>query len=269
MKRLLLLTMLLWLAHAPGTADPLDLEGGVFICHHPPALVWSHEGYPEGWCRHYLDHHAIHSCAEQNPRLDATGMDWTVWYVIAAWAEEKTWCGAEFGLGPFDPQLFTFTQWGPCFPSQGLEIRTPGWPGTRQGVALAIVDAPWAGNFVPIYWFEGYSYGGAGLIPLSVDPRTAFAGTSDCNAPLEKVYHYGLGQLGALGVGADGIAVCPIDESLGVCCVNAACHLLTEEECAALQGAFHPAWHSCEPENPCAPTPDAPGTWGALKDRYR
>jgi len=37
------------------------------------------------------------------------------------------------------------------------------------------------------------------------------------------------------------------------CCAGGSCALLTETECGAAQGAWHPEWSSCEP-NPCADT---------------
>ena len=81
------------------------------------------------------------------------------------------------------------------------------WPCPRGGVALAVTREPWEGNFVPVYWFAGYHYEGAGQIPLDRFPPTDRAGWinigSQGGPSMESVC------LGALGVGTEGRACCP------------------------------------------------------------
>jgi hypothetical protein len=61
---------------------------------------------------------------------------------------------------------------------------------------------------------------------------------------------------------------CPTPEY--VCCVGHDCYLLTEAECAEMQGIWHPEWDDCGPPNPCdIYTPADKSTWGKIKDTYR
>lgn len=62
--------------------------------------------------------------------------------------------------------------------------------------------------------------------------------------------------------------VCPVPER--VCCLGHACYLVSEDECAALQGEWHTGWESCGPPNPCdIYTPAERSSWGGIKVRYR
>lgn len=55
-----------------------------------------------------------------------------------------------------------------------------------------------------------------------------------------------------------------------VCCVGHDCYLITEAECAELQGHWHPEWTSCGPPNPCdIYTPADSKSWGTIKNTYR
>jgi hypothetical protein len=54
-----------------------------------------------------------------------------------------------------------------------------------------------------------------------------------------------------------------------VCCVNQDCYIVTEADCTAMGGVWHPEWDSCGPPNPCAATPAEKKTWGGVKDMYR
>jgi len=226
-----------------GWADT-DLTGGVFICHHPPALAYTDPPPVEGWCQEYLDSHAIASCEEQNPSLETPGP--FVWFLLSAWSGERTFCGAQFGFGDYDPGLCEFTSWGYCVPGGGLEIPTGGWPGPNEGTSVVTTDAPWAGNFVPVYFFAGYSYGGAGgRIPIEVNPATGSAGWGNCETPPET---FAPECSGALGVFEPGIECCPTTRH--ACCMGAECYLRTEPECTELGGMFHPEWDSCD-ERPC------------------
>jgi hypothetical protein len=61
---------------------------------------------------------------------------------------------------------------------------------------------------------------------------------------------------------------CPVDEF--VCCVGHECFLFeTEQQCADMQGHWHPEWDSCT-GSPCdIYTPADPNSWGQIKNAYR
>jgi hypothetical protein len=201
---LLLLVLLM-----PGSAlsDSSNLEGGVFIAHHPPGLQYTSG---QDWCARYFQEFAIDSCSEQNSRIDLDGNQGqsSVWFVLAAWAEEKEWCGAEFGFAQYDSTIYAFISSGPCFPDGsggGLEIPTAGWPGPNAGVALSISGAPWSGNFVPVYFFAGYAYY-QGEMPLAANPSSEFGGTANCETPPQS---WAATAFGAMGIFQDGTSACP------------------------------------------------------------
>jgi hypothetical protein len=61
---------------------------------------------------------------------------------------------------------------------------------------------------------------------------------------------------------------CPVPTY--VCCVGHDCYLFeTEQECAEMQGAWHPEWTTCG-DHPCdIYTPADPNSWGQIKNAYR
>ncbi len=254
----ILCLLALWVP-APG-ADPTDLSDGVFIVHHIPELGFTASA--DG-CELY-EPYAIHSAEEQHPRIDAPA-DSTpaIWYVLCAWPEEKEWCGVEFGLGEFDPALFDFVRWDPCFPPTGGVEPTLFWPHPSSGTALVTIGDPWRGNFVPIYWFGGYASPGQGRIPLAVDPPTHFGGWANCSSPADL---FQATCFGALGINMDGLTCAP---PVAVCCIGHACQLTTGASCLDLGGTFHVEWRSCDP-NPCEPiSPVQHASWGRIKNALR
>jgi len=196
-----LMVLLVALA-TPGAsrAAPEDLGNGALIVHHPPALFYS-EG--ADYCSAY-GLYAIDDPDEQNPRIEVDALP-SVWYVIAAWDSSKSWCGVAFGLGAYDPDMYMFSIWSRCPSATLLEFGTPGWPGPGEGTALACTGSSWTGNFRPVYWFAGYAYA-TGLIPLAPEPKTGFAGFADCREP---AYLYPPHEMGALGIGRDGVKAYP------------------------------------------------------------
>jgi len=184
-------------------ADPADLEGGVFIAHHPGSFQYS-PGLD--WCEEYGELYSISSCESQNPRIDLDGNlgERSLWYVIAAWTESKTWCGTEFGFGTYDPAIYEFLEYGGCIPND-LSISTDGWPGPNEGTAVTATDVQWDGNFQAVYYFMGYAYY-EGQIPLDVDPDPSFGGFGNCATPSET---WVAADYGAMGLFQDGVAVCP------------------------------------------------------------
>lgn len=204
MRRVFAALTLLGLIGQGVAADPANLSQGVFIAHHPPGLQYS-QG--QDWCQRYIDDFAIDSCDLQNTRIDLDGNsgDSSVWYVLAAWAESKQWCGTEFGFGNFDVNSYYFVNWEACFPQNGLEISTNDWPGPSEGVALTVTGLAWSGNLVPVYYFAGYAYY-QDVIPLAADPSTGFAGTATCG---EGPGVWPAVDLGSMGLFTDGTYVCP------------------------------------------------------------
>lgn len=184
-------------------ASTSNLEQGVFIAHHPTAMQFSTTPPPGGWCESYLTSHAIDACEEQVNRIDTYNP--VLWFVLAAWSEEKEWCGTEFGFGEFDPGIFEFVDFGPCFPEDGLEIPTQDWPDPGDGTAIVVTGETWRGNFTPVYFFAGYAYS-LGVIPLSTDPATDFGGTSNCETQPEA---WPADAFGGMGLFCDGTYACP------------------------------------------------------------
>lgn len=256
MRRLLASIVLLGIITLGAQADPNDLSGGVFIAHYVAELGYSSDAPVLGWCGQYVADYAISEFEDQVNRIDTATYLPSSWFVIAAWWDDKIWCGTEFGFAEYDPQVFGILEWSACYPPDGgLEIPTAGWPGPGEGIAFVVTGTPWEGNFVPVMWFGGYAYGyfGADIIALDVDPPTAFAGFSNCAAP---PIPYEAMELGGMGINMDGIfAGWPIPDP-GACCVDTTCHYVIWWECDNLGGEFLGALIPCEP-NPCAVLPGA------------
>lgn len=229
---------------SPAAADMHDLSGGVFICHHPPDLLYSDPAPPEGWCQHYLDLHAIDDPAQQNPTILLS--EPTVWYMLAAFPEEKVWCGTEFGFGSYDPFLYGFIDWGICAPDSCLELPTQGWPGPDEGTAFVRIIADWSGAIVPVYFFTGYAYGGAGQIPVGPDPATGFVGWGNCLLPPQN---FAAVCLPALGLFTPGEACWP-EFVTAACCIGEDCMVTTEDDCRLMGGEWLAGIPDCDP-NPC------------------
>jgi hypothetical protein len=274
---------LLWVVAGVGVlADSADLSDGVFIAHAPSDFQYTSDPPGGSWCAAYAQNYAITSCEQQDNEIDS--QDMAVWYVLSAWTESKDWCGTQFGFGDYDADNFIIMGHGACFPSGGLTIPSSGWPGPNEGIALTTTDENWSGNFQPVYWIAGYAYG-EDVISLGPDPDNDFAGWAGCEDQLEVEAT----ALGAMGLLTDGIYACPegsldiggdttgqdtaggdvVDDILGdlpqdgasgVCCVGGECMILTEEECAELDGGFLPAWDSCEGFT-CPTRGDGQTTW--------
>ncbi|MCK4412540.1 MAG: hypothetical protein KAY32_03245 [Candidatus Eisenbacteria sp.] len=219
--------------------SPSNLAGGALIVHHPPDIEYS----AENWCALYSEY-GIASSDEQNTRIEISGMT-SIWYVIAAWDGDKTWCGVEFGFDGYDPAAYYFIDSGPCL-ENCIEIPSSGWPGPNEGTAIVRTDTCWEGNWLPVYWFGGYAYY-EGLICLCEDPTTGFTGFGNCLAPAETWAPY---EVGCMGIGRNGVPASPA--SLAACCnlETNECLILHEESCDAIGGTWLPEEPSCDP-NPC------------------
>ncbi len=250
MKRVLLGLALLGLA-VGANADPTDLCGGALIAHYVAELELS-ENPPEGMCAAYAPH-AITSAAEQVNTVTVGGpYQLADWFIIAAWTEDKEFCGVQFGFSDYDPGIFAYSDFGACFPATGgLEIPSTNWPGPDEGIAFVVTGDAWNGNYVPVYWFIGYAYPYDGVIELVPDPTVAqpFGGTGNCASPPEKWDAY----LGGLGINMGGIYVepTPCDE-IWACCVGTDCSMQTAADCEGMNGTWLEGVE-CEPINPCDP----------------
>lgn len=263
MRGFLLWTAVLAAAAMSAQADPHNLAGGALIAHN----AGYYGRYQTPNCETYFQYNPITSCDEQNNTMESGNQ--YAWFVIAAFDEDKEWCGVQFGFDNFDPLLLAFVEYAPCFPGLGLEIPSGGWPGPLEGTSFVIRDTPWTGNWLPVYWFHVYAYGynGPGLVQLIPDPSVPvhFGGFCNCGSPP----HLWDAALGGMGVDQPGTWVCwGWHES--VCCIGTDCAIvLSEHECTGLGGEYHPEWTSCGPPNPCGATPAATTTWGSLKQMYR
>jgi hypothetical protein len=252
MKRVLLALALLGMVAGAG-ADPNDLSGGVLITHAPANFIYS-PGM--NWCAEYATQYGITSCDEQVTNMPVTGsaLESTLFYVVAAWGEAKTWCGTEFGISPEFDGLFYFGEYGPCLVNN-LENSTGGWPGAGEGTAVVATDTPWDGDFVATYYFVGYTYYTT-RVALDVDPAQNFAGTGNCDVPAVV---WDAVCLGAVGTGDDpGMFCCPNPPVPEACCIDYVCYMLTEYECGVAGGDFYAgmdcATFECpqpEPEGAC------------------
>ena len=121
MKRVLFALALLGLAMGSASADPANLFGGVLIAHHPDGLVYS---AGEEWCARYMDTYAIADANDQINRSDvaSTVDNQDVWFVVAAFNEDKIWCGTQFGLGDYDAMAWYLTSGGGNCLAISLEI---------------------------------------------------------------------------------------------------------------------------------------------------
>ncbi|MFC1572707.1 fibronectin type III domain-containing protein [Candidatus Eisenbacteria bacterium] len=221
-----------------------DLSGGMLITHIPPDFYYT---FGVDWCQRYVDEYAITSSDQQVNRIDVPEYQWVVWYVLAAWHQDKQWCGVEFGIGEYDQDLIGLDEFGPCHDG-GIELPSAGWPGPNEGTRV-LHQQSWIGNYVPVYWFTGYAYGygNSGIIPLTVNATEpdSLAGFFNCDSvpiAFEAVC------LGGLGINQDGIACHP--SGISACCVADSCEVLLETECLAIGGIWQAEGTVCDP-NPC------------------
>ena len=269
MQKTVLALLFLGFSSALAVADPTDLFGGVLIAHYPPQMTYCY--VPA--CDYYNDTVAISDPSEQVNRTDriSYGGEIDIWYVIAAFTEEKTWCGTQFGLGDYNPYVFYMMQSGNCL-EYSLEIPTPGWPGPLTGISIAATTTQYEGNYQPIYYFIGYTYYAAQgimtptVIPVTVDPSQNFIGFGNCVAPAGVWPAEG----GALGVFTDGVAVYPQEpEPPSACCFpDGSCLVMIPGFCE-LGGGVPYNDTLCDP-NPCPPpTASDEDSWGTIKSLYR
>jgi hypothetical protein len=234
--KFLTLILCLFVFTVTASADVSNLAGGVLIAHHPTDVYSA----GQDWCARYADFYAIDDAADQNPRSDllSDNVNKDIWFVVAAFVEDKVWCGTQFGLGDYDALAWYMTGSGNCL-ANSLEIPTAGWPGPLSGISIAATDVQYVGNFLPIVWFEGYTYSGdPTVIPITVDPSQDFIGFGNCEAPAGVWAAEG----GAMGFFTDGVHVYPIPPPpVEACCDEfGVCTMVTEEECTQSGGIVQP-----------------------------
>jgi len=234
-----------------------ELADGVLITHYVPGF--GGPGEPHG-CDDYMQLAAIGTCEDQNETVEfEDDVAIVEWYVLATWPEAKEFCGVEFGLGDYDPELVDVIDHAPCgVGAQTIPSYDPPWPEPNSGIAVTWdFDTPPSGNFVPVYMFQCRVYGssyGTTTIPITADPMSSFLGFANCEAPPSVWYAL---ESGVLGIHEPGDWVCPPGlavEARACCLLYGPCLLLREEDCAEAGGVFFEEWDTCDP-NPC-PDPD-------------
>ncbi len=242
--------LILLVVFIPGVqADPSLLNDGVLIAHAPAGMEFSSSPPPGGWCEVYRDQFAIDRWEDQRVTVPGgPGSQGVIWFVLAAWEEEKQMSAVAFGLADYDAALFGIADWGLCHPASAIELPTEHWPGPNEGTAIAGAPESWYGNFLPVYYFAGYAYGDV-RVPLGTNPPTGFAGFASSGATPES---FGATCLGTLGIGCEGSACYP-DPALEprACCVDGGCELLSEADCENA-GGIRLFETSCDP-SPCPP----------------
>ncbi len=255
MRRALIALAVLALAAGYAGADPTNLSNGALIIHHPTDLVFTDT---VDWALEYPTH-AITSEAEQNPRIDLDANEGAdevgaVWYLIAAFEEDKEWCGVSFGLGAFEINCFYVAENGACLAGH-LEIPVGDWPGPNTGTSVVATTTQWAGNYQAVYWFGGYSYE-AGYVPLGINPDMGSIAFGNCEQPAieyEVPQDATPSRLGVLGIFQDGtkayVGGDPAPDTFACCAGDGTCSILTEAVCDAAMGTWYDGV-ICDPK-PC------------------
>ncbi|MFC1572383.1 hypothetical protein ACFL6M_02180 [Candidatus Eisenbacteria bacterium] len=255
MKRVLLALALIGVAFGGANAQVTDLTGGVFIAHYVPEITNSEP--PDGWCGQYDVLYAIADHSEQNNRIDTATYQWSAWYVLSGFCEDKQFCGCQFGVGQIPPYIWGFdtgsTQacWPPVAAPSGLELPSGGWPGAGEGTALTSTSGPWDGNYLAVYLMTGYAYGYgySGIVPLDVNGQTGSGGWTNCEGvPVEFMP----AAYGGMGINTDGTYVQPEcgGPPPGACCFpDGTCLVIPQMDCVD-PGVWYGG--PCDP-NPCPP----------------
>jgi len=231
-------------------ADPADLAGGAFIAHYEAAIEYTDSGF--AGCEEYTTSYAIEDCGSQINQMPLEG---GVWFVLAAWAEDKVWAGVQFGVD-YTVDATYIIDYGVCGTGEVLEIPSGAWPSPQTGISLAATTDPWAGNFEPVYWFYNYAYGvDNDIVTIIPDPFGA-SGSGFAGCANESQVEYEFENLGAMGLATDGVAACyELPPTPGACCfAGGECQLLPEADCVSAGGDFQGVDTVCDP-NPC------PVTW--------
>ncbi|MFC1572382.1 hypothetical protein ACFL6M_02175 [Candidatus Eisenbacteria bacterium] len=245
MKRVLLALALIGVAFGGANAQVTDLTGGVFIAHYVPEITNSEP--PDGWCGQYDVLYAIADHSEQNNRIDTATYQWSAWYVLSGFCEDKQFCGCQFGVGQIPPYIWGFdtgsTQacWPPVAAPSGLELPSGGWPGAGEGTALTSTSGPWDGNYLAVYLMTGYAYGYgySGIVPLDVNGQTGSGGWTNCEGvPVEFMP----AAYGGMGINTDGTYVqpeCGGPPQWACCFDDGSCLMLTAVACADAAGVWY------------------------------
>ncbi|MFC1573144.1 right-handed parallel beta-helix repeat-containing protein [Candidatus Eisenbacteria bacterium] len=250
MTRALLFLVFLGMIAGGAAADVHDLTDGVLILHHDPSYWFSY-----GPCEDYYLLYEIDLPEDQYNRIDTASYALSVLFVLAAFPEDKQFCGVQFGLGEYDPSIFGVGSWAEaCWPQgddpSGIETPSGWWPGPGTGTQLVSTSGPWDGNLRLVYALAGYAYGydgASGVVPLTVNPETGEGTFTNCEDPSVD---FPVECFGGIGINTDGIYCAPHDGLGHVCCVAGDCLVVLADSCAALGGQFYSLWDNCVP-NPC------------------
>jgi hypothetical protein len=267
MGKMLLVLILIVTCAITIEADENNLAGGVLIAHYVPYIAVRYQTF----CEEYYNCCAISDASEQTVQTYdvSTLQEPTTWFVLAAFHEDKTWCGTQFGLGDYNPMVFYLTEPGQSCLLNCLTIPTADWPGPGEGISIAATDVVYEGNYVPVYSFRGYTYYASigddtpTLIEITEHPTDGFIGFGNCLSPAQLWSAEG----GAIGFFMNGIAVYPTTP--GACCFDdGSCLLVLEAECLASGGDWLGEGTDCNP-NPCPVSATVDPSWGRIKTLYR
>lgn len=145
-----------------------------------------------------------------------------------------------------------FDAYAACGP-QPLELPDDGWPESNAIGNLVAYGAPLYSQLFKFYWFGVVGVDG-GYFETRTYPNTNEAKfVDDSNPPTEDLCF----NFGRVRWGTDGYNACPVDgPPSGACCfLDGTCQVLSDQECAALGGAYQGVDTTCQP-NPC-PQPEA------------
>ena len=170
-------------------------QGGVLVVHHDPSVQYS---------SHCTGLTLPTQCSQLVKTASLSGPP-VMWFIVAAFPNSVSsrLRGVSFGLGAYDADHVTLTEWGPCAEGLFTELNGPDWPDPGTGTAIAYNTAQ-SGKFIPIYWFIGYidantsvalaphpiqgGYFGDDAVPPTLDPIAGYgaigfgsvSGTNPC-----------------------------------------------------------------------------------------
>jgi len=281
------------------------LTGGVFICHHPPGLV-----YTDGLCAGLT----FTSADDQNTMIPESDVAAYAWYIISGFTGPKRFKAVEYGID-YDPTAYIPVGAGVCAPSPFLTIEYPeagAWPADGSSISIALTTGDialfWRGTFITTGYIGGYHYTGTpdGLVELVPSPLTQFIGWLSGSGSSATYVPACVGAIGldvpgeeCTPVGEETFACCMGDGScqvltaaacataggttmaetscvpnpcpvIGGCCVYPNCFMVTEAECASFPGSWHPGETCVEDGGQLVcNTPTDDPTWGSVKAQFR
>ena len=232
MKRVLLALALVGMtAGAAMAQDPTDLSDGVFICHHPPGLMYTSDPFD------YCGALGLTTCDGQNNMIpDDAG---AVWFIVSNFWEPKTFNAVEYGIS-YGGTQFALLGVGVCAPAPFLTIEYPAagdWGTDGSAISIALSSEPyWNGTMVATSWIAGYhySYNAPGMLSLIPSPLTHFIGWLSAGTMYTPV------GIGSMGLGMAGGYACSEPPETWACCLPnyGPCVDMVAADCEAAGGGW-------------------------------